>query len=376
METAPETMRVEAINALSTWSEPSVLDRVDGRYRGLKQRDAYLLREMASGPLLNLMNHPDADLRYAAVNAIGMLMIKDASEKLFALLQTDKAPLVREAALKALSLTEAAIMDKALALATADKSKEVRIAGLKILGQMNLPGNTKASLLEKVILNQTIEEKQAAIITLAKVGEIYAAPVFEKLLDAFKNKKLPAAIELELNEALETLGNSNLLTLYNEINDELYVDNILAGYESSLFGGDEARGRRIFFQHQNAQCIRCHAYDDLGGNAGPGLNGIANKIDRKQLLEALIAPGKRLAPGYGTVTLKLKDGNIVSGIVAKEDNNSITLKIGNEPDKMITKINIEERSDALSSMPDMKNLLTKREIRDLISFLVTLDEQS
>jgi putative heme-binding domain-containing protein len=376
METAPESMRVEAINALSTWSEPSVLDRVDGRYRGLKKRDANLLRQTASVPILNLMNHPNAELRYAGINAIGSLMIEDASEKLFALLKTDKSPLVREAALNALAQTEAKIMDEALALATTDKAKQVRIAGLKILGEMDLPGNTKANLLENVILKQTVEEKQAAINTLAKVDKIHAVPVFEKLLDAFKNKNLPAGVELELNEALETLGNDTLLTEYKKLNSDLSSENVLAGYNGSLFGGDVALGRRIFFQHQSAQCIRCHAYDDFGGNAGPKLNGIASKIERKEILEALVDPSKRLAPGYGTVTLKLKEGNSVSGIVVNEDNNSITLKIGNEPDKRITKDNIEDRSNALSSMPDMKTLLTKREIRDLVSFLVTLNEES
>jgi putative heme-binding domain-containing protein len=267
-------------------------------------------------------------------------------------------------------------MDEALALATTDKAKQVRIAGLKILGEMDLSGDTKAKLLQNVILNQTVEEKQAAINTLAKVDKIYATPVFEKLLDAFKNKNLPAGVELELNEALETLGNDLLLSEYEKLNADLSTDDVLAGYSGSLFGGDEIKGRRIFFQHQNAQCIRCHVYDDLGGNAGPKLNGIASKIERKEILEALVAPSKRLAPGYGIATLKLKEGNSVSGVVVNENNNSITLKIGNEPDKRISKDSIEERSNALSSMPDMKNLLTKREIRDLVSFLVTLDEES
>ena len=104
------------------------------------------------------------------------------------------------------------------------------------------------------------------------------------------------------------------------------------------------------------------------------MNGIAEKLSREELLEALVAPSNKIADGYGVVNLKLKDGKSVSGIVVKENENDIILKIGNEPEKVISKEKITERSNALSSMPDMKSLLTKKEIRDLISFLVTLDK--
>ncbi len=49
--------------------------------------------------------------------------------------------------------------------------------------------------------------------------------------------------------------------------------------------------------------MRCHSYDDMGGNAGPRLNGVASRITRPQILEALIKPSARLAPGFGVVTL-------------------------------------------------------------------------
>jgi putative heme-binding domain-containing protein len=80
----------------------------------------------------------------------------------------------------------------------------------------------------------------------------------------------------------------------------------MASYAGSLLGGDANKGRDVFFNNQNAQCMKCHAYDDRGGNAGPRLNGIANRISRQQMLEALITPSARLSPGYGMVTLELK----------------------------------------------------------------------
>ena len=57
-----------------------------------------------------------------------------------------------------------------------------------------------------------------------------------------------------------------------------------------------------------------------------------------------------------------------------ETEQSITLKMGNQPDTLIMKNQILERKDVPSSMPDMKQFLSRREIRDLVSFLVTLEE--
>ena len=39
-----------------------------------------------------------------------------------------------------------------------------------------------------------------------------------------------------------------------------------------MYGGDESKGRRIFFQHATGQCSKCHApMMILEGNAGPKL---------------------------------------------------------------------------------------------------------
>jgi putative heme-binding domain-containing protein len=136
------------------------------------------------------------------------------------------------------------------------------------------------------------------------------------------------------------------------------------------------RGKNIFIYNQNAQCMKCHAYDDRGGNAGPRLNGIANRISREQILQALITPSARLSPGYGMSTIELKDGKKLFGTLEKENATSITLKIGGEPVQVIQKSQVVKRNDSPSSMPDMKKILSKREIRDVVSFLTTLKENN
>ncbi|NHE57403.1 c-type cytochrome [Cyclobacterium sp. GBPx2] len=373
-ESAPVLMRIEAMETLSTWDEPSVLDRVDGRFRGPVSRDPSVLKRLTSEVFMDLIDHSNGDLRLAAVKAVGKINLSEASENLLVRLKSDDNDDVREAALRSLGSMEWENLDLALELASKDKSKNVRVASLDLMGNMDFSGELLADLLTGVIERQTIEEKQAAVLTLAQVDEEHALPVFNNLLNQLEKGSISPGMELELLEALEELGNEGLLERYREINSSLNADDLLASYSGSLYGGDTRSGRRIFFQHQTGQCIRCHAYNDFGGNAGPRLNGIGRRLDREQLLEALIDPSKRVAPGYGLVTLKLNNSETVSGILLGENEEAVTLKIGNDPETKILKSDISERTNAMSSMPDMKGLLSRREIRDLVSFLATLTD--
>lgn len=374
LESAPTDMRVEALAALSTWAKPSVLDRVDGRNRGKVERDPKDVRLASSAMLLDLLGNKNESIRISAVKAIGKLEIVEAAERLYTLLEADPQADVREASLRALASLNWEGNDKAIEKALTDGAKNVRVAGLSLLENLSVSPNLIAALLSDVIEKQTLEERQAALISLGKVPADYSTPVFNRLLDRLERNGLSPEIELELAEALEGSGSDGLRARYAAITEKLSPDQVLASYRGSMYGGDERRGRSVFFQHQTAQCIRCHAYNDLGGNAGPKMNGIGKLLSREQLLEALIDPSKRLAPGFGVVTLTLASGETVSGVLERETSSSLFLKMGSNADKEVKKAEIKERKDALSSMPDMKGLLSRREIRDVVSFLATLTE--
>lgn len=373
-EGAPVAMRAEAVAALSTWAKPSVLDRVDGRYRGEIKRDPVLVKNKATDAFIKLTGHQEASLRLSAVKAIGKLGIDQASPELFALLKNDKNPEVRVEALSALATIEDAQIGKAIEQALSDPEKSVRVAGLDMLGKTDIPKDMMVNLLSDVISKRTPEEKQAAVLTLGSLPVANTQPVFEDLLTKMEKGKLPAEIHLELADAIDSTGSEQLIARHKAISEKQSPDAVAAAFEGSLFGGDADKGRRIFFSHQTAQCIRCHSYDDLGGNAGPRLNGISKRLTRPQLLQALINPSARLAPGYGMVTVELKNGKSVSGVLQGEKENSLSVKVGGQPDTLILKNDIANRINASSSMPNMQQLLTKREIRDVVSFLSTLEE--
>jgi putative heme-binding domain-containing protein len=75
-----------------------------------------------------------------------------------------------------------------------------------------------------------------------------------------------------------------------------------------------------------AQCTRCHSIEVAGAEVGPRLLGVGSRLTRPQLLQALVDPNARIAPGF----------------------------------------------HAPSAMPPMGALLSKREIRDVVEYLSTL----
>ena len=370
----PAPMRAEAIAALSTWARPSVVDRVDGRYRGVIQRDSTIVKSKAGEFFVEMLKSNDVGVRLAAVKAIGKLGITEASAQLLTILKKDQQAEVRVEALKAMATMQDAKMDEAIKHAMADKEKPVRVAGIALIDKLNISKQLMATLLSDVIDSKTTEEKQASLITLGKLPVENTQKVFEGLLQQMAAGKLPSDVHLELGEAIDSSGSAELIGRYKQIANSLSPDALLAAYTGSLYGGDPERGGYILYANQSAQCLRCHAYDDVGGTAGPRLNGVGSRLTREQILEALINPSARLAPGFGVVTLELKNGKSISGILEKEDNASLTIKSGSQPSEVIGKDQVVKRIDAASSMPDMKNILSKKQIRDLVSLLSVLKE--
>lgn len=373
-EGSPVAMRAEAIDALSTWTKPSVLDRVDGRFRGAITRDPQVVKSKASDILVQLSGNKESSIRLSSVKAIGKLSIDKASSQLFTLLKSDPKPEVRAESLKSLaSLNDRQIGD-AITKALSDKEKSVRVVGLDLLPKMNISKELMLTLLTDVINTKTVEEKQAAITTLGSFPIESSQKLLEQLLTRMESGKLPSETYLELAEAIDSTRSPQLIARYKEISKVQSPDSLKASYAGSLLGGDANRGSGIFYSNQTAQCIRCHAYGDYGGNAGPRLNGIASRLTREQILESLIDPSARIAPGYGTVSLELTSGKKINGILQQEKPNGLLVKIGDKPDTLITTKNIAKRTNGMSSMPPMRFLLSKKEIRDLVSFLATMKE--
>jgi putative heme-binding domain-containing protein len=208
-------------------------------------------------------------------------------------------------------------------------------------------------------------------MVLGKMQADKTKVIYSDLIEKLKNKQLSPSLYLELNESIEKSG---LADLKSQITNLKPSDNISEEFASSLFGGDKNEGRNIFNYNSVAQCVRCHTAGNAsdGGAVGPSLKRIATILTREQILEALVNPSARLSPGYGSVSLKLTDGQEVFGTLAKETATDLTITTSDAEPLVIPMARIAKRENMPSSMPPMGSLLSKREIRDVVEYLSNL----
>jgi putative heme-binding domain-containing protein len=201
--------------------------------------------------------------------------------------------------------------------------------------------------------------KQLALSLLATSKD---DTVITEWLDLLAANKAPAAIQLDILEAAATRESlkPKLATLQTQ-NTEL------------LEGGDVTRGRDLVTNHLGANCIACHTIEAKeGSQVGPNLKTIGSTKYRPYLLESLLNPLATVAPGYGLVSITLKNGKNISAVLDHEDTKQIRLKLPDGKLQTVPLDQIASRTPPISVMPPMLGILTKSEIRDVVAYLASL----
>ena len=73
--------------------------------------------------------------------------------------------------------------------------------------------------------------------------------------------------------------------------------------EVKVAAGDARRGEDLFRNSPVAACASCHMVNGTGGDVGPILDGIAVRADKVYILESLMEPNAKFAPGYETLEI-------------------------------------------------------------------------
>ena len=369
-------LRVEAVSVLGVWTAPSPLDRVDGYYlgaEGQQGRDGTAARA-AVRRLIETPPAGDVDpaMKVALAEAAGRLEITEAVPTLLAQLKNDGATEVRVASLRALQALKAPDMDQVMKVALADKDPAVRKAALGVLPGLAMSSAAKVQQLSSLIKSGSLAERQGAYEVLGTLRTAESRDLLGQFLDEFEAGKIAPEVQVDLVDAAQADGFPAFVSRLEAFRKGRSAETLALALRPALrTGGDAQRGVQTIMGNPAAECTRCHSLE--GTNVGPNLAKIGTTLSRDQIVEALLEPSARIAPGFGMVTLTLRKGDKVVGTLRDETPTHVVLVEGTPPvERRVAKTDIADRSNPVSPMPPYGLILKPREIRDIVEFLSTL----
>ncbi|QOV88472.1 c-type cytochrome [Humisphaera borealis] len=141
--------------------------------------------------------------------------------------------------------------------------------------------------------------------------------------------------------------------------------------------GDAKRGAAIYRDEKTVNCLRCHQIGDEGGEIGPPLTTIGEKLSRVQLLDSIVYPSNAILMGFENWFVKTKDGEVYTGLLTSETDDVLSLKdidgkyIDVQKDQIVTK-----KQQPISIMPEGLNAaISQQDLVDLLEYLTTLKNQ-
>ena len=359
-------LRAEALATLGSWANPSVLDRVDGRYRGVITRNPEIVKTKIKPQISSLLQEDDAAILIATSQLVSELGISDNNATLAKILDDSKNPKVRAAMLTALHDLKYSGMETVMKKGMTDTDADVRTSALALVSSVDMSKETLSDISKTIFEKGSIKEQQQMLRVLGGLPVAKTETIFNDLISKMASKELPNTLALDLGEAVDSTKSSTLIAKMAPMRS---TGTTVADYQESLYGGNAMLGRRYFMTSSQAECTRCHSIGGQGGAVGPSLSKIGSTLTREQILQALIEPSARLSPGFGMVVLTLKDGQTAAGILMEENAHELVLKTSEAEPLKIPVARIAKRDNVPSSMPPMGSIMSKREVRDVVEFL-------
>jgi quinoprotein glucose dehydrogenase len=371
--TVKEAGRKEALAVLAAWENPNPKDRLTYLWRPLPPRGAEPAATALAGVVDGLFKGVPAVQEAAAV-AVAKLKVSSAGDALFALVADDKASkTARAEALRALVSLKHPKLGAAAKEALTDADAKLRAAGLKALMASDATAAMKA-VGEVLSSKAPVAEKKGAILALTDSNTPDAEKLLGGLMDELIAGKLAPEVQLDVYEAAKSRpGLAGKLQAWKA---SLPPSDPLANYKLSLAGGDAVKGKKVFREHATAQCFKCHKCEGGDSLVGPDLSKIGGQKDRNYILESIVFPNKTVAQGFQIVVLSMKDGATIAGRLLSEANGKLEVETVNDKGQPqtvpVVADQIKTRLSAPSPMPEnVRDLLTRSELRDIIEYLAT-----
>jgi putative membrane-bound dehydrogenase-like protein len=142
---------------------------------------------------------------------------------------------------------------------------------------------------------------------------------------------------------------------------------VVEAYRGALtIPGDASRGRQVF----QKICAACHRVEGAGHEIGPSLASFRAR-GAEAILINVLDPNREVNPQYVNYVLITNDGRSLTGMVAAETANSVTLRRAEDATDTVPRDAIELlRSSGLSIMPEgLEKQIDPASMADLLTYL-------
>jgi putative membrane-bound dehydrogenase-like protein len=326
---------------------------LDGLTEGMGRRGPGLSAFLGSWP---------AEKRRAAVDLADKLLADaakvagdpkaDAAERLTAIRLTAHAPWA----------TAEPVLAK---LATEDGPQDLRLAAVRALSvhpQPEVAGILMKSwtayppALRREVSEAMLRQPDRALFLL---GEIEAKRVKPGDLDAQRQRQLVNSPKPEIREKAKKL-----------LQDSLPAERkkVLEQYAAALkLKGDPKKGREVFAKN----CATCHRLAGVGVEVGPNIADAERTRTAEALLNDILNPNAAIDANYINYQVTLKNGKVLTGLIAAETASGLTLKRAENQTDTVLRQDIDEvRSTGTSLMPEgLEKSVGVAEMADLLAFL-------
>ncbi len=398
----PEKARIEVLGYLAQWNTPPALDPVTGAWQPMGNDRAANVASHVETALPALLASGDPAFLLATGELCDTYGLDGALPALVDLASnTEVKAAQRVAAMQLVARSNREALRPILGATLDDKADSVRAESLTHI--VHLDPDAAREAIEARLETGSTAEKQAAVKAIRQLAPATQEPMLLALLKRLADGTLDPTVHLELLTVAQGIHVPSVTTALASVQED--EASPLEAAQPALHGGNAGKGRKIFFEKTETQCLRCHSLDGKGGSqVGPELTGLGQRVDRKHILEAIVTPNAAIAEGFENVSISLTSGEFYTGRLLEESDTTLTLEVQQEADPFaeviphsdvdtvaesaahgegdpgtpnlvrmtVEKKNIAERKRALSSMPEgLANFITLYELRDLVEFLAT-----
>lgn len=322
--------------------------------------------------LRRLLISPSQETRELALQAARLLKLADTPE-LMAAYQT-AARVARDAA-RSVEDRQAAVATLAAApyavLAPAAKElldpRQPLDLQLAAVGALSLGEDPAVGSVLLTGFNRFTPKLQAAALdaVFARQNRL------PKLLDAIENRTVPvsgldAFRRLQLEENADPDIRRRAKALLAGATKADRKD-LVARYQAALKDPrDPVRGKKVFQE----QCAKCHKLAGEGFEVGPDLSSVLSRPD-DTLVSDVMDPNNQITVGFRKYVVTTEDGRIFDGVLAAETATSVTLRKEEGKEETILRKDIDEmEASSISMMPeDLEKQVQPKDVADLIAYL-------